>query len=124
MGSAAVSRDLAALNDILAAITAIEMATSDGRNSFLQSPVVGDAALYRLIVIGEAVARLTPEVKTRHPQVDWRGITQFRNLAVHDYGRVNLAIVWEIIERDLPALKTEIEAIYRQLDSAGSAEGQ
>src|SRR5437667_11992207 len=60
-GAASVSKDIAALDDILAAIAAIEEATQGDQNAFIQSAVIQDASLYRLVVIGEAVARLSAD---------------------------------------------------------------
>jgi uncharacterized protein with HEPN domain len=44
--------------------------------------------LQRLTVIGEAARRLDPAVRNQYPEVPWRDLTAFRNLAVHDYARV------------------------------------
>jgi uncharacterized protein with HEPN domain len=120
-GDSVVSRDAAILSDILDAIAAIERATQSNREVFLRSAVIQDAILYRLVVIGEAVTRLSPELKAQHAEVDWRGITRFRNIAVHDYGHVDLAIVWDIVTQDLPRLKADAAVIRQERANQGES---
>jgi uncharacterized protein with HEPN domain len=68
-----------------------------------------------LQIIGEAT-RATPETfKAKYPQLDWQDMTDFRNLIVHEYFRVNLKIVWEIVEHDLPKLKRQINDILENI---------
>ncbi len=45
----------------------------------------GKLLLQKLIVIGEAAARLSDEFKTRYSKVEWRDIVAFRNILVHAY---------------------------------------
>jgi uncharacterized protein with HEPN domain len=58
--------------------------------------------------------RLSEELKTLHPEVDWRGIAGFRNVIVHDYLGVDLEIVWEIVERDLPVLELAVRSMLEE----------
>ncbi len=77
------------------------------------------ASLFRLIccrtpwfvnlqVLSESAQRLSEELKSRYSTVEWRKIADFRNRLVHDYLGVDLEIVWQVIEKDLPALKRAI----------------
>ncbi len=63
-----------------------------------------DSVLYRLAVIGEAVSRLSGDFKDKHPGVPWRDIKDMRNFVIHDYDRVNPAIVWRAATVELPKL--------------------
>ena len=48
------------------------------------------------------------------PNIEWRSISGFRNILVHDYlGGIDLDIIWEVIAKYLPELKKEIEAILK-----------
>ena len=58
-----------------------------------------------LQVIGEAVRSLSPDVKERHPEVQWRDIGRLRNKLVHHYFAIDLPTIREIVVRDLPKLK-------------------
>jgi uncharacterized protein with HEPN domain len=60
------------------------------------------AVLYNLAIIGEAVSRLMPEVESLYPEIPWIDIRAIRNVIVHEYFRVDLSIIWETIQTDLP----------------------
>jgi uncharacterized protein with HEPN domain len=66
-------------------------------------------AVMRMVqIIGEAAARISPEVRNAHSQVPWRQILGMRNRLVHDYFRIDIAVVWEVVERDIPELILQI----------------
>jgi uncharacterized protein with HEPN domain len=67
--------------------------------------------------LAESTQRLSDELKAAHPDIDWRRISGFRNVLVHDYLSVNLVRVWEIIERNLPELKSKILLILQELEN-------
>ena len=60
--------------------------------------------------------RLSDSLIELHPEVDWRNISGFRNVAVHEYLSIDLKMIWDIVEQDLPVLDEQIEAILRELD--------
>lgn len=82
--------------------------------TFYQDDKTQSAVLQKLIVIGEAAARLPQEFKDQHPSIEWRDIVAFRNILVHSYFSVKLEIVWETIENDVPALRRQIAQILEQ----------
>jgi len=49
--------------------------------------------LQKLIVIGEAAANLSPDLKARHPHIPWRAIVAFRKVMVHAYFSVQRALL-------------------------------
>ena len=67
-----------------------------------------DAVLRRLETLADAAHRLPEEVKARHPHIPWEQVYRFRNVAAHDYERIELERVWEVIETHLPPLKRAI----------------
>lgn len=71
--------------------------------------------VHHLMIIGEAVRAIDPSVRQQYPAVPWRQIAGMRSILVHDYFRINQAIVWETIENHLPALKVEVERILEAL---------
>jgi uncharacterized protein with HEPN domain len=83
----------------------IERYTSDGREAFLRSDLIQDAVLRNLQTVAQSVSKLSPELTASHREIDWRGITGFRNVIVHDYLGISLERVWEVVTRDLPGLK-------------------
>jgi uncharacterized protein with HEPN domain len=61
-------------------------------------------------VIGEASTRVTEGLKAALPDVPWRQIHQMRNRMIHGYDTVNVQIVWDTVQLDLPPLIAVLEA--------------
>ncbi|MCX6269442.1 MAG: DUF86 domain-containing protein [Bacteroidetes bacterium] len=70
-----------------------------------------DATIMNFIVLGECVGKLSEQFKESHSNIDWRKIYAFRNVLAHDYFGIYAAEVWEIIQKDLPKLKANLESI-------------
>lgn len=100
---------------ILDAIEKIESYVSVGRDLFLAASHWQDAVIRRLEIIGEATKRLSPEVRSRHATVPWRRIAGLRDVLIHGYMHVDVQALWEVTQKDMPALKTEVLAILREL---------
>ena len=96
-------------------IERIEGYVADGREAFMASSLTQDAVLRNLQTLAESTQRLPQSLKDTHPAVVWRKIAGFRNVLVHDYLAVDIERVWEIVERDLPDIKRNIEAIRQEL---------
>jgi uncharacterized protein with HEPN domain len=109
-----VKDDQKYLLHILESIRRIEEDVSGGRMAFDASHTIQDAVLHNLQLIAESIKRLSEESKTSHPHVSWREIAGFRNFLVHDYMGVDLGVVWEIVVRDVPVLKSAVDEILAQ----------
>jgi len=70
-----------------------------------------DATIMNFIVLGEAVGKLSVSFKEDHEQIDWHKIYAFRNVLAHDYFGIYPAEVWEIIQKHLPQLQSDLESI-------------
>ena len=100
------------LQDILESIDLIEAyAKSLTRETFLDSREKQDAIIRRLEVIGEATRNLPRELTEAHPNVPWSRIIAMRNRLIHAYGRVDLELTWEVVERELPKLRAQVREI-------------
>jgi uncharacterized protein with HEPN domain len=108
-----VRDDRQRLADILDAIDRIDRHTRGGRTAFERDELVQIWVLRHLQLIGEAARRLSEEVRTQHPEIPWAAIIALRNFLVHDYFAVNLDIVWQVVDRDIPALRSQVEAALR-----------
>ena len=86
-------------------IRRIEQYVSEGKDAFLADTKTQDAVLRNLQILAESTRRLSYELKLKHPDVDWRGISGFRNVLVHEYLGISQERVWEIITQDLAELK-------------------
>ena len=106
--------DLERLQDMLDAIARIEKYTQQGREAFEQQELIQTWMIYHLQIIGEAARATSTNFKARHSAIPWQNIADFRNIPVHEYFRVDLNIVWDVIQQNLPTLKHEIEAILQE----------
>lgn len=102
------------LSNIKECIERIESYTCDGREAFMQTPMIQDAVIRNFEIIGEATKRLSPELRAAYPQIPWQQIAGLRDVLIHDYLKVNLNRIWGIIEQNLPELKTIVEAILNE----------
>ncbi|MBX9782397.1 MAG: DUF86 domain-containing protein [Chitinophagaceae bacterium] len=97
------------LGHIIEAIEKIENSLKGtDKEMFLRNEDLKDASYGRLVMISEAVTRLSKELKDEHKEIEWHLITGFRNIIVHEYFRINWNIVWEIVSEDMPILKKKI----------------
>ena len=100
------------LKDILAAIGKIEGITAaTPEESFFGDEVLQAAVLHHLTVIGEAVNRVSPKLRERHPEVPWRQIVAIRHRIVHAYFDLDWQILWDASRDDIPGLRKQISAI-------------
>lgn len=100
---------------ILECIRRIEENTRDGREQFLRTHTLQDAVLRNLQTLSESTQRLAEALKAQHPEIEWNRIAAFRNVLVHDYLGIDMERVWEIVQRDIPALKRASLALLRSL---------
>jgi uncharacterized protein with HEPN domain len=97
------------LADILDAIEAIERFVAGvDEPRFLSNELVQSAVLQKLSIIGEAAARLSDTTRAGLPEIPWKEIIGFRNVAVHAYFSVDWRIVFVTVSDDLPEIKQAI----------------
>lgn len=98
------------LGHIRECIRRIEENVAGGKESFLSSHTLQDAVLRNLQTMSESTQRLSDAVKMVYPEIEWRRISAFRNVLVHNYLGIDLEVVWEIVQRDVPELKRVVLA--------------
>lgn len=103
--------DTVFLRHILDAIQRTRQHLRDvSQEQFWQNDLVQDAVIRQLEIIGEASRNLSDDLRSAHSQVPWEQIIGLRNKLIHAYFSVDLSIVWEIANDDLPALEEQVEA--------------
>jgi uncharacterized protein with HEPN domain len=74
-------------------------------DDFMDDEQLIDAVLFRLIQMTENIKKLSIMFKEQHASVSWNDIVGFRNRIVHDYGKTDYTIVYEVVSNDIPNLK-------------------
>jgi uncharacterized protein with HEPN domain len=102
------------LRDVLEAIEAIQRYTRGGQAQFVREAMVRDAVCARLIQIGQAVKDTQAEgsdLLALQPDIAWRSIAGMRDRLAHKYALLDKALVWAVVERELPRLEEAVRAI-------------
>jgi len=118
-----MSRDPLRLGDylghILEALSQIQNYCEDlDEVTFLKNRMIQDAVIRNFEIIGEAsknVERVAPEFVAAHPDLPLAFAYDMRNLLAHGYYKVDVAVVWKTIERDLPFLQQQVTMAIRNL---------
>ena len=105
------------LHDVLEAIAAVANYTRKGKREFDKTPMVRDAVAARLIQIGQSVKDAQAEgldLPRLAAEIPWHSIAGMRDRLAHKYWQQDTAIVWAVVERELPRLRAAVEAILEQ----------
>lgn len=73
------------------------------------------ACVRALEIIGEAAKRIPQDVRDLDLRIPWRSMAGIRDKLIHDYSIVDLAIVWETIQSDLPELTARVDVVLELL---------
>ncbi|MGE5611009.1 MAG: DUF86 domain-containing protein [Bacillota bacterium] len=113
-----MSRDPAILLDIAAAARRVmHFVHNVDQSTFLADEQKCWAVYSQIIIIGEAVRRLSPEFQAANPQIPWPLIVGMRNRLIHAYDQVNWQRVWQTVAQDIPTLLTSIEPLLPSPDT-------
>ena len=110
-------RDKGRLEHILMAIDdATEFAKNISLDDLMTDKIHCYAIAHCIQIIGEATYMLTKEFKAEHPEVEWRLMEGMRHILVHDYYQVKEKELWNVVQKDLPALRPQIEAYLSSME--------
>jgi len=108
------------LGHMLEAIHRIQGYVRDMSGSaFKDDQLVQDAVIRNIEIIGEAasnIANVAPGFTQQHSAVPWTALYAMRNRVSHGYWIVDLDVVWQVIQKDLPELETEISQLQKAND--------
>ena len=108
-----VNPDLLRFRDMLQAIADIEAIAfkiDSPRKDLL-------ATAYSIAIIGEAASALSKNIKERYADIPWRDIITMRHKIIHEYGKVDIPIVFAVVNSDMPVLKRQINDIITALEN-------
>ncbi|SHJ90638.1 Uncharacterized conserved protein, contains HEPN domain [Dethiosulfatibacter aminovorans DSM 17477] len=106
-----MNRDLTYIQQIIDAINKVEAYTSDGKDQFLSSSLIQDAVIRNIEIIGEISKRVSQDFRTAHFDIPWRKMAGIRDVLIHDYDSIDLGIVWNVVEIELPKIKLALKEL-------------
>lgn len=100
-------------------VEAIDLAqthtTEFSKEEFLSDRKTQQAVIYNILIIGEAASRALvdfPDFTEKHPNVPWHEMRGMRNRLAHGYFEIDLEVVWQTLQKNLPQLKTTLGKIF------------
>lgn len=78
---------------------------------FLNDLMLQDAVIRRFEIIGEAATKISDNIKSKNPNVQWRLMKEMRNKLIHEHFGVSPVTIYSTIKMDLPILKQQLENI-------------
>ena len=102
------SKDLIILRKIIQYSEEIEQTLlrfNNDYNTFVNDFVYKNAVSMCILQIGELVGNLSDEFKNNYQVMPWRDIKAMRNIAAHNYGEIDIDILWETATNDIIQLK-------------------
>ena len=104
--------DLAFIEHILLCIEKIQDYTKNlTKKDFNNNELVQDAVIRNIEIIGEAVKKISKELKSQYPNIPWKEMSGMRDKLIHDYFGVDVDVVWKTVDDDIPFLKSLIGTI-------------
>ncbi len=82
----------------------LEYLSGMNRDQFMQSRLHQDAVIRNFQVIGEAARRMSNDMRIDHPEFEWRKMIGLRTMVIHEYFRIDLEVIWDIAQDDIPPL--------------------
>ncbi|MGB9721564.1 MAG: DUF86 domain-containing protein [bacterium] len=105
--------DFVYLKHILDAISRIEEYTRGLEyEDFINSNLIQDGVIRQIEIIGEATKKLSTEIRKKYPEMPWEDMAGMRDKLIHDYFGVDIDVVWNTVERDIPKLKNKLKDIF------------
>lgn len=79
------------------------------KNEFIENIQLQDSVIRRLLVIAEAAKRVSEVTKQNLANISWQEINGMRNRLVHEYDDIDLDIVWDVVQLEIPHLISELK---------------
>ena len=73
-----------------------------------------DSVIRRFEIIGEAAGRVSQQLRDENPSIPWSEMRGMRNRLIHRYDDIDMDIVWDTVEQDIPRLVTQLERLVSE----------
>jgi len=83
-------------------------------NYFCHNALLQDAVVRNIEILGEAAKKISSQLKDRYPEVEWKQIARTRDKVIHFYFGIDVSIIWDIIQIDIPNLRYKLESIIEK----------
>jgi len=82
--------------------------------ALLEDELLQRGVVRSLEIIGEASKNISLELKEAHPEIEWKMMAGMRDRLIHHYFQVNWKIVWNVLTKEIPLLKVQIEKMLQE----------
>lgn len=108
--------DIVRLKHILDAIKDVNRFTKKiDYKKFESDKMLQSACIHQLEIIGESANHFSDEFFKKYREIEWAEIVGLRNMLIHEYFGIDIRLVWQVIQNDLPKLKKNINIILKEL---------
>ncbi|MBF0487970.1 MAG: DUF86 domain-containing protein [Nitrospirae bacterium] len=83
-------------------------------DSFIDNSLVQAGVIRELEIIGEAAKRISMDMKNKCPEIPWRKMAGARDKLIHQYFGVDIHVVWDTVDKEMPGLRANIEAVLKR----------
>ena len=84
------------------------------KDTFLINGTLNRAFVRSLEIIGEATKKIPASVRSKYPEIEWRLMAGMRDRLIHDYMGVDYDIVWNVVVKKIPVLRSQVERILEE----------
>ena len=103
------------ISDILESIARIQRHTRGfDFDKFESDEKTIDAVIRNLEIIGEAARHVPREIQAQYSDLPWAEMQTMRNIVIHEYHGVNLKIIWQTVQEDLPSIISRLKQISEE----------
>lgn len=85
------------------------------KDEFMDDEWAQDATVRNVEIIGEAAKQLSEQTRALLPEVQWTQLIGMRDRLAHGYFAINLDVVWNTVQEDLPHLRSHVEDLQQRL---------
>ncbi|MCB0196466.1 MAG: DUF86 domain-containing protein [Anaerolineae bacterium] len=89
---------------------------------FIEDFMINFVVVRALEIVGEATKRLPMEFRERYPSIPWKEMAGMRDRIIHGYDKVNLDIVWQVVQKNIPKVKPHLHQILEDYEGPAGNE--